>query len=67
MAFYAKYTNPYWEADVSKIYDFENEWQICAINAEKLPYNVDSIANTMHDTVVQETIKKIGAINEFLQ
>jgi len=54
MAFEAKKVDGYWEANVSKEVEFNNQWSICADSVEQLPDGVDNVANSMHDTIVKE-------------
>ena len=58
MAFVAHKEGAYWEADVSKELSFESDWAICAESAEKLPEDVDNVADRMHERVVAEFIKR---------
>ena len=64
MAFKAKKSGPYWDADVSKEIEFTSEWQINASNPEELPEDVDNLANDMHEQVVKEITELLekGAI-----
>ncbi len=55
MAFKARYEAPYWEANTSKQVSFESKWSL----NEKV-FKSDMVANEMHETVVNELIKKWG-------
>lgn len=49
-----KKSDYYWEADVSKMIDFDNPWSL-----NECEFMSDKKANLMHDKVVEELIKKI--------
>lgn len=57
MAFRAKKDGPYWEADVSKQLSFNSDWAICADSVNKLPDDVDNVANDMHEKIVSELME----------
>lgn len=63
MAFYAKKEGEYWEADVSRVVDFDSEWGLFAGSqdelVEKYKSGIDNIANDMHDAVVSEIRSKM--------
>ena len=54
MAFYAKYEDPYWEADVSRGINFESNWALNEKERES-----DKKADEMHETVVMELTEKL--------
>lgn len=55
MAFKARKTGPYWDADVTKQISFSSEWAICSDTGVKgLPEDADNKANEMHEAVVTE-------------
>ena len=49
---------PYIEADPENTYTSVNNCEICAINWDELPKDVDNLANEMHDTIVNEFKQK---------
>lgn len=56
MVFGARKYRMYVDADVSDERGFESAWAICAESWEKLPDDVDTQANKMHDAVVAEFV-----------
>jgi hypothetical protein len=58
MCFLAKYSNGYWDADVSKeITDINLPWQV-----ENSPYddhNTDNLANNQHEAIVDELTERL--------
>ena len=62
MAFYAiKDENGYIDADVEREFPFESEWGIWG-EYDKLPNNVDILADNMHESVVFEIMGKLNNI-----
>ena len=59
MAFKAQKQGPYWEADVTKQLSFESPWSICAPTEKRLPDDVDSQADAMHEAVVAELTARL--------
>ena len=54
MAFYAKFDDPYWDADVNKQFSFISNWSL----GKKAK---DNDANNMHERVVDEITRKLEA------
>lgn len=54
MAFFAKYDDPYWDADVTKKICSSSRWEIAKCNRE-----TDAEANDMHENVLVELSAKI--------
>ena len=57
--FKAQQIGPYWDADVTKPIWAEVPWAITAGSLDELPDNVDSLADEMHEKVV-EAIEKVA-------
>ena len=57
MAFKAKLEKGYWEADVSKMINFNSKWAI-----DHIDYDTDKEADEMHEIVVAELTQKIKEI-----
>lgn len=60
MAFRAKKVGAYWDADVTREYPFESDWEICADSPNELSAGVDNEANDMHEAVVAEIVSKLS-------
>lgn len=59
MAFWATEQEGYWEADVTHGFSFESPWAISAKTPKRLPNDVDTLANDMHEAVVKEVAEKL--------
>lgn len=59
MVFYGKQDGYYIEADVSQELYPDQDWGIWAESHDELPDDVDNLANSMHESIVQEFIKKL--------
>lgn len=63
MAFGAKDDGAYVEADVSDERSFDAPWSINADSFDKLPDDVDNLANAMHEKIVAEFVARLTQPN----
>lgn len=63
MVFEAEKDGPYWDIDVEKEIFLDSEWGVWADSIDKLPEDVDNVANDMHEKIVQEIEMKLLASN----
>lgn len=59
MAFKAKKSGDYWDADVTTEIPFESEWAIGGKELHSHRNKIDNIADEMHDNVVEEIVNQI--------
>ena len=65
MCFEAKLIDGYWDANVSKEIDINQDWGLWAESWEELVEKypeVDNVANEMHDKIVDEMIERIKVL-----